>query len=135
MFTRPGNIQESNNPAKYIKKSDPTMETRETSLVMVYMGPLMGFPCHLSILRNGNVTCLCRLFLPMPHVKFKKWKCHKSLSFSFPCRKSLSFSFPCRMSPCPISSVDFKKELCRRVEFKGQGPLKCPSNMPCCLTL
>ena len=29
-------------------------------------------PCRLSILRNANVTCLCRLFMPMSHVKFKK---------------------------------------------------------------
>ena len=31
-----------------------------------------GSPCRLSILRNANVTCLCRLFVPMSHVEFKK---------------------------------------------------------------
>ena len=36
-------------------------------------GPLMGGPqCGMSILRNGNVACLCRLFSPMSHVEFKK---------------------------------------------------------------
>ena len=30
------------------------------------------FPCRLSILRNANVACLCRLFIPMSHVEFKK---------------------------------------------------------------
>ena len=30
-----------------------------------------GGTCRLSILRNGNVACLCRLFIPMLHVRFK----------------------------------------------------------------
>ena len=43
-------------------------------------GPLMGDPqCRMSILRNGNVACLCPLFSPMSHVKFKKRLCHMSL--------------------------------------------------------
>ena len=29
-----------------------------------------GSPCRLSILRNANVACLCRLFMPMSHVEF-----------------------------------------------------------------
>ena len=31
-----------------------------------------GSPCRLLILRKGNVACLCRLFMPMSHVEFKK---------------------------------------------------------------
>ena len=31
-----------------------------------------GSPCHLSILRNANVACLCRLFKAMSPVDFKK---------------------------------------------------------------
>ena len=31
-----------------------------------------GSPWRLSILRNANVAYLCRLFMPMSHVKFKK---------------------------------------------------------------
>ena len=38
-----------------------------------------GSPCRLSILRNGNVACLCRLFMPMSHVEFKKKLCHVPL--------------------------------------------------------
>ena len=33
-------------------------------------GPLTGG--RLSILRNANVACLCRLFMAMSHVEFKK---------------------------------------------------------------
>ena len=44
------------------------------------LGPLMGDPqCRLSILRNGNVACPCRLFFPMSHVEFKKRLCPMSL--------------------------------------------------------
>ena len=38
-----------------------------------------GSPCRLSILRNANVACLCRLFMSMSHVEFKKRLCHMSL--------------------------------------------------------
>ena len=31
-----------------------------------------GSRCRMSILRNENVACLCRLFMPMSHVEFKK---------------------------------------------------------------
>ena len=31
-----------------------------------------GSPYRLSILRNANVACLCRLFMAMSHVEFKK---------------------------------------------------------------
>ena len=38
-----------------------------------YLGALEGgSPCRLSISRNANVACLCRLFMPMSHVEFKK---------------------------------------------------------------
>ena len=76
------------------------------------MGPLTGggggSQCRLSILRNGNVACLCRLFMPMSHIKFKKCQW----------RMSLSISVSCRMSPILMSHVDFKKGPCRRVEFR-----------------
>ena len=46
----------------------------------VTSGPLMGgLQCRMSILRNGNVACPCRLFYPMSHVKFKNRLCHTSL--------------------------------------------------------
>ena len=46
------------------------------------LGPLMGGPqCRMSILRNGNVACLCRLFMAMSHVEFKKKACRMSLYF------------------------------------------------------
>ena len=38
-----------------------------------------GVPCRLSVLRNGNVACVCRLFMPMSHVEFEKRQCHMSL--------------------------------------------------------
>ena len=37
-------------------------------------------PCRLSILRNANVACLCRLFFTMSHVEFMKGLCHMSLA-------------------------------------------------------
>ena len=46
------------------------------------VGPLTwggGAQYLMSILRNGNVTCLCRLFSPMSHVIFKKRLCPMSL--------------------------------------------------------
>ena len=39
----------------------------------IVLGHLMGGPqCRMSILRNGNVACLWRLFSLMSHVEFKK---------------------------------------------------------------
>ena len=44
-----------------------------------------GVPqCHMSILRKGNVACLCHLYSTMSHVKFKKWLCPMSLYFYLP---------------------------------------------------
>ena len=71
-----------------------------------------GSPCRLSILRNANVACLCRLLMSMSHVEFKK----------YPCLMSLYFFKPCRMSIGSMSHVEFKKWPCRPVEFEGQGP-------------
>ena len=47
------------------------------------MGPLTGgrvggSPCRMSILRNAYVACLCRLFVPLSHVEFKKLPCRMS---------------------------------------------------------
>ena len=73
-----------------------------------------GSPCRLSILRDANVACLCRLFMPMSHVEFKKYPCHMSLYFLKPCRMSIG----------PMSLVEFKKWPRSPVKFKGQGPLQ-----------
>ena len=44
------------------------------------MGPLIGGPqCRISILRNDNVACPCRLFYPISHVEFKNRQCHMPL--------------------------------------------------------
>ena len=49
---------------------------------MTDVGPLMGGPqCHMSILRNDNVACPCRLFYPMSHVEFKNRPCHILFNF------------------------------------------------------
>ena len=54
-------------------------------IVRTKYGSLVGGPqWRTSILRNGNVACLCRLFSPMSHVKFKKRLCHMSLYFLVP---------------------------------------------------
>ena len=91
------------------------------------LGPLTGgSPCHLSILRNVNVACLCRLFIPMSPVEFKNDLSHVTMTLILmshvefkkhqcrPVTKSL-----CRMS-------NLKKRPCRPVDFKGQGPLLWP---------
>ena len=76
---------------------------------------------------------------PMSRVEFKKWSCRMSLSYSCPmsplrcchvaCRiqeiSSVVSLFFLAMSISPMSHVGFKKRLCRRVEFRGQGPSKC----------
>ena len=49
----------------------------------------------------------------MSPVYFKKWQCPMSLSFLSP--------VACSHAQC--SPIDFKKKLCRRVEFKGRGLL------------
>ena len=79
----------------------------------VEVGPLIGGPpiCRMSILRNCNVACPCRLFSPMSHVELKKRLCHYIFS-------------PCHMSLSPMSHVEFKKVPCRPVDFRGQGPWK-----------
>ena len=66
----------------------------------------------MSILRNGNVACLCHLFSPMSHVEFKTRLCHMSLYFYSLCRIPLS----------PMSHVKLKKCPSRPVNFRGQGP-------------
>ena len=77
----------------------------------------MGGPqCHMSILRNGNVACLCRLFSPMSHVEFEKRLCPMSLHFYPSCRMSLSL----------MSYVEFKICPCHPVDFRGQGPYGKP---------
>ena len=64
--------------------SQPPFPTRHGNAppATAYMGPLMGAgvpKCRMSILRNGNVTCLCRLFSIMSHVEFTKRLCCMSL--------------------------------------------------------
>ena len=48
--------------------SDPIMK----SIRYMYGALDGGSRCRMSILRNGNVACLIRLFMPMAHVEFKK---------------------------------------------------------------
>ena len=68
-------------------------------------GALDGGPkCRMSILRNCNVACPCRLFFPMSHVEFKKRLCHMSL-----------LSPICRMSSLRNTHV----------AFRGLEPYKC----------
>ena len=46
----------------------------------------MGVPqCHVSILRNVIVACLCHLFFTMSQVEFKKNLCRMSLGPTSPC--------------------------------------------------
>ena len=74
-----------------------------------------GSPCRVSILRNANVACFCRLFMPMSHVEFKKWPCRMpNLTF---CKK-----WPCHMSIGSMYHVEFKKWLCRPIGFRGLRP-------------
>ena len=68
--------------------------------------------CHMSILRNGNVACLCCLFSPMSHFEFKKGLCPMSLYFVPPCRISLSLMLHFELKNCP----------CRPVDLRGRGP-------------
>ena len=80
------------------------------------VGPLMrGTRCGMSILRNGDVACLWRLFSLMSHVCFEKWRCPMSLYFYLPLP-------PCRVSLSPMSHVKFKKCSCRPVDSRGQWP-------------
>ena len=62
--------------------------------------------CHLSILRNGNVACFCRLFMSMWHVRFKKGQC--CMSFSIICCMSLSLMLAV---VCGALSVNYEKGL------------------------
>ena len=56
-------------------------------------------------LRNVNVACRCRLFMPMSHVDFEKWSCPLSLSFLTSCRMSLGSMSPVEFKKCPIRRV------------------------------
>ena len=57
-----------------------TISAAGGALSRSYCGALDGGPqCRMSILRNGNVACHCRLFSPMSHAEFKKRPCHISL--------------------------------------------------------
>ena len=73
-----------------------------------------GPQCRMSVLRNGNTACHCRLFYLMSHVEFKNriYMSHVTIIFS-----------PCRMSLSPMSHVEFKKCPCRPVDFRDQWPL------------
>ena len=74
------------------------------------LGPLMGGPqCHMSLLRNGNVTSLCCLFSTMSHVEIKRGICPMSLHLYPPYHMSLS----------PMSHVEFKKWPCYPVDSRG----------------
>ena len=49
-----------------------------------------GLQHRMSILRNGNAACLCRLFSSMSHDESKKRLCPMSIHFYPSCRMSLS---------------------------------------------
>ena len=81
-------------------------------------GSLMGDPKRrMSISRNGNVACPCRLIPPCHMsnltkiIKKKKKKKNGTIIVS-----------PCHMSLSPISHVEFKKCPCRPVDFRGLMP-------------
>ena len=60
----------------------PLASVKDDPACPALSGPLMGGPqCRMSILRNGNIARLCRLFSPMSHVKFKKRPYPMSLYF------------------------------------------------------
>ena len=87
----------------------------KTPFILRRQGAQGGPQCHMSNLRNGNVPCpyFCNTHVDfkslISHVQFKDWP--MSLIFFL-----MSIGF--------MSHVDFKKWLCRPVEFKGQGPHK-----------
>ena len=56
-----------------------------------------GSPCRLSNSRNSNIACLFGLFLPMPHVEFKKKPCCMLLYFWKP--------FACQRAQCRMSNL------------------------------
>ena len=65
----------------------------------------------MSVLKNGNVACLCSWVSLMSHVEFKNRLCTMSLHLFSSCRMSLS----------PMSHVEFTKRPCRPVNFRGEG--------------
>ena len=81
-----GNVNKHHKPASFNHKSTDSWDfidrvihaamyilTAVTISVTSCLGPLMGAPqCRVSISRNGNVACLCRLFSSMSHVAFMK---------------------------------------------------------------
>ena len=71
-----------------------------------------GPQCCLSVLRIGNVMCLCHLFSLMSHGEFK----------NRPSPMSLQFYPSCRLSPSSMLHVKFKKCSCRPNGFRDQGP-------------
>ena len=55
------------------KRNESGLEVDVITQRVAPVGPLMGGPqCRMSILRNANVACLCRLFMAISHVEFKK---------------------------------------------------------------
>ena len=100
--------------AKIISVSDLSSFSEQIAIDHSIKGPFMGGPqCCMSVLRNGNVACPCRLLSPMSHVEFKKRRCPMSL-------KSLA---PVARHYRPyMSHVEFLKCPCRPVDFRGLGP-------------
>ena len=70
-----------------------------------------GVPCRLSVLRNGNIAYMS-LSLIHAHVACERHYRNVTIYVSTSSRMSLDL-----MSP-----VDFRKKMCRPVEFQGGGP-------------
>ena len=72
-----------------------------------------GAQMFLSILRNAHVACHYCVFMPMSPCDLKQCLCPLSLYY---------FQSPCCMSLGLMSTVEFKKRPCRRVDFRGPPP-------------
>ena len=75
----------------------------------------------MSIFGNVNVTCLCRLILPLYAVEFKKCQCPMSYYLS-QCRCHYGSCRPVEFKKWPCCPVD-----CRGLEPSPSSPLTGPS--------
>ena len=75
-----------------MKKKDVSQASHnKNEISLSWFEALDGGPQKLYVdLKKENVTCLCHLFYPKLHVKFKKRPCPMSLHFYIACRMSVS---------------------------------------------
>ena len=84
-------------------------------------GALNGGPqCRMSILRNGNVACLCRLFPTILGKGNDNITTHYIVTLMSHITKSIPP--PLHMCLSPMSHVEFKKCPCHPVGLRGQWP-------------